>query len=133
MMRPASGGSPSRVGRGQRRLGQGWGMRELAAAWRSLVDKVAPAADLREVERVGAQLLRRWSEPHRGYHNVDHLAAVLDTIGEYAATAGDADAVRLAAWYHDAVYDPARADNEAASAALAVTELTALGVGAGIV
>ena len=106
---------------------------EMVEAWRELVGRVAPSAGPGEVERVGTGLLGRWGEPHRTYHDVRHLAAVLDTVGKYAATAGDADAVRLAAWYHDAVYDPARADNEAASAALAVAQLTALGVGAGTV
>jgi predicted metal-dependent HD superfamily phosphohydrolase len=78
--------------------------------------------------RVGAGLLRRWSEPHRTYHCVAHLAAVLSTVDEHAGLADDADAVRLAAWYHDAVYDPRSADNEERSARLAAGELTGLGV-----
>jgi predicted metal-dependent HD superfamily phosphohydrolase len=39
----------------------------------------------------------------------------------------DADAVKLAILFHDAVYDPVRQDNEAASANLAVKQLSALG------
>ena len=62
-----------------------------------------------------AALVAAWSEPHRRYHDLAHLAVVLGLVGELGAAA-DLDAVRLAAWYHDVVYDPERADNEEISA-----------------
>jgi predicted metal-dependent HD superfamily phosphohydrolase len=62
-----------------------------------------------------AALVAAWSEPHRRYHDLAHLAAVLGLVGELGGAA-DPDAVRLAAWYHDAVYDPERSDNEEVSA-----------------
>jgi predicted metal-dependent HD superfamily phosphohydrolase len=71
----------------------------------------------------GDDLLRRYAEPHRRYHGVAHLRAVLDAVDDLAGHAADADAVRLAAWFHDAVYDPARDDNERASADLARARL----------
>jgi predicted metal-dependent HD superfamily phosphohydrolase len=67
----------------------------------------------------GADLLRRWSEPHRHYHTISHLALMLDVIDRHAELADDALAVRLAAWFHDAVYDPRAGDNERQSADLA--------------
>ena len=63
-----------------------------------------------------AALVAMWSEPHRRYHDLAHLAAVLSLVGSLAASAADPDAVRLAAWYHDVAYDPERADNEEVSA-----------------
>ena len=63
-----------------------------------------------------AALVAAWGEPHRRYHDLGHLAAVLGIVGELAPAARDPDAVRLAAWYHDAVYDPTRSDNEQVSA-----------------
>jgi len=63
-----------------------------------------------------AALVAAWSEPHRRYHDLAHLAAVLGLVGELATAAADPAAVRLAAWYHDAVDDPARPDNEQVSA-----------------
>ncbi|WP_324275916.1 metal-dependent phosphohydrolase [Blastococcus brunescens] len=62
-----------------------------------------------------AALVAAWSEPHRRYHDLAHLAAVLGLVGELGGAA-DPDAVRLAAWYHDVVYVPERDDNEAISA-----------------
>jgi predicted metal-dependent HD superfamily phosphohydrolase len=74
-------------------------------------------------EPLGADLLRRYAEPHRRYHTTEHLAEVLDRVEELAGEADDAGAVRLAAWFHDAVYDPSRGDNEERSAVLATRML----------
>ena len=63
-----------------------------------------------------AAVVAAWSEPHRRYHDLAHLAAVLGLVGELAGAATDPDALRLAAWYHDVVYDPRRGDNEQVSA-----------------
>jgi predicted metal-dependent HD superfamily phosphohydrolase len=63
-----------------------------------------------------AAVVAAWSEPHRRYHDLAHLAAVLGLVGELGGAAADLDAVRLAAWYHDVVYDPERSDNEQVSA-----------------
>jgi predicted metal-dependent HD superfamily phosphohydrolase len=87
---------------------------DLAARW----SRLRPGADA-----LGQDLLNRWSEPHRHYHTLDHLAAVLAVIDRYADLAADPDAVRLAAWFHDAVYDPRAADNEERSAELAERHL----------
>lgn len=90
--------------------------------WTALTGKSRQAVDR------WAALLQRWSEPHRRYHGVRHLGAVLLFVDEFVAHAPDPDAVRLAAWYHDAIYDPRATDNEERSAALAENELAALGV-----
>lgn len=74
------------------------------------------------------QLHQRYDRPHRRYHDRRHLTAVLGHVDELAGLAADPDAVRLAAWFHDAVYDPGRGDNEPASAALARALLPGHGV-----
>jgi predicted metal-dependent HD superfamily phosphohydrolase len=63
-----------------------------------------------------AAVVGAWSEPHRRYHDLAHLAAVLGLVDSLAAHAADPAAVRLAAWYHDVAYDPLRTDNEQVSA-----------------
>ncbi|GGW44970.1 HD domain-containing protein [Streptomyces griseoloalbus] len=73
-------------------------------------------------------LLARWREPHRHYHTPAHLTAVLDHIDELAEHAVDPDVVRLAAWFHDAVYLPDRSENEERSARLAERALPEAGV-----
>lgn len=64
---------------------------------------------------VTADLLRRWSEQHRRYHALPHLAdglAVLELLG-----GGRLD--RIAFWFHDAVHTSSSPADEEASAALA--------------
>ncbi len=73
------------------------------------------------------ELLAAYGEAHRRYHGVDHVASVLATLSELTAPRTPTAAARLAAWLHDAVYDPSRFDNEELSAELAVDRLTALG------
>jgi predicted metal-dependent HD superfamily phosphohydrolase len=84
-------------------------------------------------ETIAADLLRRYAEPHRRYHTTEHLAAVLDRVDDLLAETHDADAVRLAAWFHDAVYDPVRDDNEERSAVLAERMLAETDLPAGTV
>jgi predicted metal-dependent HD superfamily phosphohydrolase len=95
---------------------------ELAHRWRELVGD-SPAATA-----LGAELLRRWAEPHRRYHTQEHLAACLDAVDALADEADGPTAVRLAVWFHDAVYDRRPGDDEEASAALAEDRLPALGI-----
>jgi predicted metal-dependent HD superfamily phosphohydrolase len=71
------------------------------------------------------QLEALYTEPHRHYHTLAHIA---DSLGHLDAVApqlaDDADAVELAIWFHDAVYSVAQFEypyNEARSAAFFAT------------
>lgn len=61
-------------------------------------------------------LLARWGEPHRRYHDVRHLASCL---GALASLDCDDHLVHMAAWFHDAVYDGVPGQDEERSAQLA--------------
>ncbi|MFC7793264.1 HD domain-containing protein [Streptomyces cinereoruber] len=79
----------------------------------------------------GRNLLARWAEPQRRYHTVDHLRAVLDRVDELTdqgGEGGELELVRLAAWFHDAVYRPDRSENEERSAVLAEKALAEAGL-----
>lgn len=74
-------------------------------------------------EAIAAELLKRWGEPQRRYHTVDHLRDVLGRLDELTGQRVPVT-VELAAWFHDAVYDPAGQHNEDRSADLAEALLT---------
>ncbi|GAB16604.1 hypothetical protein GOEFS_008_00130 [Gordonia effusa NBRC 100432] len=82
--------------------------------------ELLPGANFLTPEQ-SADLLARWSQPHRRYHTVDHLKAVLAQLDSLSASGVpfDPEPVYLAAWFHDAVYEIDRSDNEAESARLA--------------
>ncbi len=64
------------------------------------------------------ELTRRYTDPARSYHNLDHIARMLATGGTSLS-----DAQTLAVWFHDAVYEPGSGSNEEDSAALAAEML----------
>jgi predicted metal-dependent HD superfamily phosphohydrolase len=86
-------------------------------------------AVLPQQEQIGEDLLARYAEPHRRYHTADHLVRVLRMIDDLADD-HDLLLVRLAAWFHDAVYaiPPGQLPNEEASARLALRELSRAGL-----
>ena len=89
---------------------------ELGRVWRRLVG-AGRASDTALDE-----LLARHRQPHRRYHTATHVMWVLRHIDDLAATETDhldLDAVRAAALFHDAVYDPRSPTNEYDSALLA--------------
>jgi len=96
--------------------------------WDALLTRVLADAPAGLTARRGRELLARYAEPHRRYHNTAHLAEVLDRVDELRGYASFADLVRLAGWFHDAIYDPLAPDNEERSAALAEETLAELGV-----
>ncbi|MFT3661777.1 MAG: hypothetical protein QM809_10340 [Gordonia sp. (in: high G+C Gram-positive bacteria)] len=77
--------------------------------------------DVEIPEPIRAELTRRWDEPHRRHHDLRHLRevlAALDALHVAGLTFSERPTV-LAAWFHDAVYQPLSSANEAESADLA--------------
>lgn len=101
----------------------------LIAEWAALAGPAGLAGSVAAVEgwrRLGAELIARWNEPHRRYHDERHLEYVLLSLDQLA-TQGErlSPATLLAAWFHDAVYTGRGAD-ERDSACLAVESLQEL-------
>ncbi len=66
--------------------------------------------------------------PPRAYHDLTHISACLTLLDEIANTFAQPLAAEFALWLHDAIYDPARPDNEQRSAAAARILGTGMGV-----
>jgi predicted metal-dependent HD superfamily phosphohydrolase len=93
----------------------------LVAGWMGQLAPLVPGVPRAELEAAGRDLLARYAEPHRAYHDTTHLAEVLDAVALLAEHADDLPVVVAAAWWHDAVYDATAAAgrNEEESARLA--------------
>lgn len=88
---------------------------DLLQRWRGLAGEGADA--------LGEALIRAWDEPQRRYHDQSHLIWLLDEADRRAALISDRAFVGYAIWFHDAVYEPGRPDNETLSADWARTSL----------
>lgn len=67
-----------------------------------------------------------YAEPHRAYHNADHLDELIELARKHTPDLNEAE--QLALLFHDAVYVPGapRGDNERKSAALMAATLATL-------
>lgn len=88
---------------------------------------------LSPLDAVSQALTRRYEEPHRAYHGLAHVEALLQCQFSHRQWVRDPLAMMLAIWFHDAIYDTRRQDNELQSAALAGEMLTEAGMPAALV
>jgi predicted metal-dependent HD superfamily phosphohydrolase len=84
--------------------------------WVSLWQRLSAAGEPLPVFK---DLIARYTEPHRGYHSLVHVLDCLQEFQSVRNLAIEPDAIEIALWFHDAIYDPRAADNEAQSARLA--------------
>ena len=80
-------------------------------AWRDLGVPDSP-----ELHRLYRDVLLRYSEPHRHYHTGQHLAECFEKVQDIISLAEHPAEVRVGLWFHDAIYDTRRHDNEQQSA-----------------
>jgi predicted metal-dependent HD superfamily phosphohydrolase len=99
-------------------------LERLRAEWLALVGQFG-AGDA-PAEEAFTDLVQAYSDPTRFYHTLGHIAEMLEVIDRLRGGARNLAAVRLAAWFHDVVYDPYATDNEERSAARADAVLTRL-------
>lgn len=111
-----------------------WAIADARAQWRSDIAAIAPEAGAALWDAEGLFIIRSWTEPHRAYHSLRHVAEMLAALGELArhgvALAPRALTVaRMAIWFHDVSYDPRATpgSNEQRSATLARDHLHRLG------
>lgn len=70
-------------------------------------------------------LLARYGEPQRKYHTLQHLSECLAAFVPVMQLAPHPAEVEAALWFHDAIYDLGRSDNEERSAQWAAAALQA--------
>ncbi|GAB4062481.1 N-methyl-D-aspartate receptor NMDAR2C subunit [Uliginosibacterium sediminicola] len=83
-----------------------------------------------ESDRLLSMLLDAYSEPHRHYHTLQHLTECIDWLNQSRHLAASPAEIEAALWFHDAIYDCERHDNEERSAEWALSALLSAGVSA---
>lgn len=76
-----------------------------------------------ECEKAFDLLQNLYSEKHRFYHNLGHIRFLLELFQEFENEIEDKQAIFFSIWFHDAIYEPQKKDNERQSAKLAREEL----------
>jgi predicted metal-dependent HD superfamily phosphohydrolase len=76
------------------------------------------------------ELVKSYQARERYYHDLTHIVNLQKLYEEYKPSLMDTDVVFFAIWFHDAVYNTWKNDNEEKSAALAKTVLSKTNISA---
>lgn len=87
--------------------------------------------DATQADQKFDEVCRAYAELGRYYHTLDHVLAVLGTVASLASNAKNPNAVKLAAWVHDVIYDSKASDNEERSAEYALNLCEELAISEG--
>ena len=96
--------------------------RHIHKAWEQALTLLGLAPRTTTATAIIADLVKRYSEPHRHWHTSKHLEQMLSTLAEWCDKPDPA--LILATLFHDAVYVAGYHTNEELSAALAEKQLT---------
>jgi predicted metal-dependent HD superfamily phosphohydrolase len=100
---------------------------KLRGRWRALMASLAVDSGLEE--ELFQEIVKHYGREGRHYHTLKHVYNVLTAIERLRGKARDMEAILLAAWYHDIIYEMKGGDNELRSAELAGVALRRMGVG----
>jgi predicted metal-dependent HD superfamily phosphohydrolase len=89
------------------------GANKLADRFSNLWQRCAAGA---EPQPVWTLLQQHYQEPHRFYHNLDHLSHCLGELDTAGTHIEEPDATEMAIWFHDIIYNYGAKDNEVRSA-----------------
>ncbi len=100
-------------------------MINLASRFQAVVSNFSK--DARQIAACWHELETAYNAPGRHYHTLRHIEQMHAALDEVKEACADLEAIQLAIFYHDIVYDAQRKDNEAQSAMVAHKRVTALG------
>lgn len=114
--------------------GPQWALAEARTYCHDDLAALVPDAPSELVEAECMFIIRSWTEPHRAYHGLRHVAdmlGVLRRLGRASSALNEHSLLlaRMATWYHDVTYDPRATpgSNEQRSATFARDHLHRLG------
>jgi predicted metal-dependent HD superfamily phosphohydrolase len=93
--------------------------------WRGLWRRLHAKGD---ADAIFATLSAGYAEPSRAYHTLAHVEACLTELDAARQLSANPEQVEFALWFHDAVYDTHRLDNEELSAQLAAETAANIGL-----
>lgn len=73
-------------------------------------------------------IVSRYTEARRHYHTMTHMAECFEAFDKLSHHCDHPMEVEIAIWFHDAIHEPVRHDNELRSSELAFTSLTKSGI-----
>ena len=96
--------------------------------WSNLLAQLNLPQDIAIFER----LSEAYREPQRYYHTAEHISNCLERLDHVAEFAKRPQDIELAIWFHDAIYQPMRSDNERKSADWALKFLNSVNAPLGL-
>jgi predicted metal-dependent HD superfamily phosphohydrolase len=88
----------------------------MSATLRRSWARACAAIGTRHDEALREHLLAAYAQPHRKYHTLQHLTECIATLARSPVRPARLGEIEIALWFHDAIYDLGRDDNEARSA-----------------
>ncbi len=107
---------------------------DLLNRWKKLISRFTNTED---AYKYGQLVIDCYNEKHRHYHDINHLIHVLEQFDFAIKNIGIAEAtaatIELSIWYHDAIYDTSRTDNELKSAELFEDHANKMGINQNVI
>ena len=88
---------------------------------------------VRNPNEIFSELANAYGENSRHYHTSQHVSECLKHFSKYRQLVQNPAEVELAIWFHDAIYDTTKPDNEEQSAQWAKRYLNEMGVSAQVI
>jgi predicted metal-dependent HD superfamily phosphohydrolase len=99
---------------------------DLKEIWKSLTSHYSDDQQL--INKLWIEIEHAHTAKGRHYHNLDHLAYMVDLALKFKEALEDLDMVLFSIFYHDFVYNAKKTDNEQKSAEVATQKLSLLNV-----